>query len=283
MAYADLSKRQQNLLDRLAMRTQAGRESSPQLERMLGRSGIAEADMPGLLAEADPEDALTRIAMRGALGGRRAAMLRNEMAVEDNLAEIARLEPLARTRMTDEIASGYANLPQELAAMLGGPVDPNSEALQALGSRWLAGRQTSMDQAMSGLEERSAALRMDVKSQGAAFDRENLVGMGDVAEMLERLEEEEDALAATERGFLYGSFLPGPIGIGIGAATGGRQGTMGALSGTFNTAAFAAQLFGSFGGGGAGRGGSMMASGGTGTSPYYDYANPDPYQQYTVF
>jgi hypothetical protein len=281
MAYADLSRRQQNLLDRLAMRTEAGRESSPQLERMLSRSGIADEDMTGLLAEADPEDALTRIAQRGAQGGRRAAMLRNKMAVEDNLAEIERLEPLARTRMTDEIAAGYSNLPQELASLLGGPVDPNSEALQALGSRWLAGRQTSMDQAMSGLEERSAALRMDVKSQGAAFDRENLIGMGDVAEMLKRLDEEEDALAATERGFLFGSLMPGPIGIGLGAASGGRQGAMGGLSGTFNTAAFAAQLFGSFGG--TGRGGSLMPNGGTGTSPLYDYNNPDPYQQYTVF
>ena len=232
MPGAPLGKRQEKMLGRYALNTRLGRQGrATRAANRLETMGLPDPSVT--LASYDPasqrqlwEDTLWRKAKSGAIGGKRAKMLNQQITREDELGEIDKWGAAATTTGMDMVGGQYGAAAQNLQAVLGPDVDMSSPAVASILAGMLEGRQTATGDYLNQLGMQKAQARQQVMGGYGALIGNTLDETGALMEALKQLDEQEDDLASAQRGSFYAGMV-NPLrmlGGGIGSLAGGSQG-----------------------------------------------------------
>ena len=242
-----LNRRQLKALEALNFADTMGNQPLIQrraIRKLRGTGGTPE-ELSALAAEhGDPENFLQRMAEHGPIAARRAGRL------ESQLGEIKYLDEgaaKAKTLAEENIGMGAASLQSRLQAALGPDAGMDSPAVQALVARYQESRDTDLTNAMTQIDMNTNYMKNAARSGG--LSPQALIDTGDMVFAMEQLRKQESDLADVQRGQILGTLLPGPLGIGLGAATGGRRGAVGGVSGTMSMAQLVASIMGAAQGG----------------------------------
>ena len=218
---ADLHPTQTRNLNLLAYGEGAGQEGLVnKATRRLSRN-LTPEDIAGLLTEAGPNAAdmgADALARRGPIAARRAAEGRTLIGegYMDSAAGIA------KTNTQESIDRGYGSLQERLSSLLG--ENMTGPATAALGERYLAARDTDLQQASNQIDMNLAMAKSNARSGGLA--PQNLIDIGDTEFMLRQLDQQQSQIDAAMKGQLWGSFLGPGAGALMGGITGGTRGAL---------------------------------------------------------
>lgn len=229
--FGDLNRRGERLLSRYQLNSDLGRSArTSRIARRLGRLGIS--DPSGTIASEGfdtrqlAEDALFRMAKSGAIGGKAAKRLNQDLTRKALLGEVEQWGSSSATEGIDEIGMQYGDLATSLRATLGDSVDTSSPAVQSILAGLQEGRQGDTRRFLTNLDIQKSAARSQITEGYGNMISETLDETGALMEALKQLREQESALAAAQRGSIYSSVLNPlrALGAGVGGAVGGRQG-----------------------------------------------------------
>jgi hypothetical protein len=221
-----LTNRQDRLLGRYQLRTMTGqaRKASRASDR-LAKMGINAAETAA--GYEDPSslayDALHRMALSGAVGGKSAKMLKQRIGETQSLEEIGKWGDASKLWGQDQIAGQYGQAAQNLRAALGPDVDLSSPAVASLLAGMQEGRSTASQDFLNQLGIQQGQARQQVKEGFGAAIGNTLDETGSLVEALKQLKKQESDLANAQRGAFYGKMFGGPVG--------GLWGRQGALAG----------------------------------------------------
>lgn len=207
--FGDLGPRAQGYLNRIKLFEGIGGYES-KVEVLKAKAEKAGVDFSKFGGEGDANAWIDKLARSGPEGARIAARYSSYL----NIADATRK---AKTSAQSEIAGGYTDLADQIRSGLGGPVDPESGAFQAVGSQYVSGRRQALFDAMTGIDERAAAARVNI-------DANTLASIGDTLETMRALEEQKK-VARIQAGIQIGGALIGSIFGPVGTAIGGAAGT----------------------------------------------------------
>lgn len=247
----DPTKKQQRALDRYSLYSTLDKPGKMAKWEGKANKFNIQGDL-GALADkyGSPEDALTRMASQGAIGGRRAARYESQLG-EKYMEDAA---GIAKTRAQDSIGYGADNLERNLRAM-GVMVDPSSPAYQALAARYMGTRQDASVAANNQIDLQLAAAK--AAARAGALSPQALIDIGDTVYAMDQLKKQESMFQQMQRGAMYSSFINplNALGAGVGGAAGGSQGAFAGGPSLMGGVGQLSQLFSMFSGLGGGGGG----------------------------
>ena len=189
----------QRAADRLALANLPGDPAS-MIRTGRAERRVAMATKRGTaIPEGDAEAALWRISSRGAVGGKKA----ERIELNRGMDEINAWEPAAIARGEDDIASAYQNLSEQFAGSLDIGAGQDSPATLDAVRRYIEGRSTSTARYAGDIRMAAGQQRI----QGFDKIALQMAETGSLVEALKMMEEEEDMLAAAQRGAIYGNPL----------------------------------------------------------------------------
>lgn len=241
----DVTKKQTRLLQRRALNEELGRNTT-KFDRRLGNTGLSAEDINALAGTGNflAEDALLRMSGNGAISGRRASVLQSRLTRERGISDLDEYAEISKTRAQDDIALQAGGLQQQLAAILGPGVDPNSAALMQVAAGNVQRRQDATLRALESIDQSRISGQMALRQNADANIVPLLTDIGDTVAALEALRDQENAQRDAFRGQMFGTLL-GPAGGLIGGGlTGGTRGAAQGVASGMDTVALVLKALG---------------------------------------